>query len=246
MKLVCAGFGRDVENPAARSAIFRGERTSGRAKLLNRLDADSVDEDAAPTGRREVGRAVFFAEAHIHAVEKKIVAERRGAVEFNTAPAADAARGRVHHAGLEAQQLLEVPAVQRQFFDAGFIDDGSQFRGRGIHQRRGRIHLDRLRYGADLKLQVDSGARTGIQVELAAYRFLESLSFGFQLVPPCRKQWELIIAEFIGVHRLRLVRGEVAGGHLNGRYNRSAGVFDDSDDRSSADLPAGSRSEYAA
>ena len=51
VKLVRTGLGGDIENATAGGSVLRGEGTTGRAELLDSLDADGIDEDAAATGQ---------------------------------------------------------------------------------------------------------------------------------------------------------------------------------------------------
>ena len=87
-------------------------------------------------GRLVARRAAVFAERHIHAVYEEVVPEARRAVEFHTATLAGGRIRRSVHAGLQADELREITAVQGERLDFGVIDHDAQVRSGGIDQGR--------------------------------------------------------------------------------------------------------------
>ncbi len=103
----------------------------------------------------------------------------------------------VDDAGIQREELVVAPAIQRQVLHLALVDQSRDIGGGHIGRERGRFHLNRLADSCDGERQIDIGVLPQHQRDTPLRR-VEAGLFGGNLVRPHGKQRSFISARVVG------------------------------------------------
>ena len=140
------------------------------------------------------------------------------------------------HAGREARQRDEAPAVERQVDDLPVVDDVPE-PGRLAAQQR-RVGRDRDRFGhtAELQPKIESNGFSRGEPYAVARERPEAAQLDANLIGARREPWIDVAAVRAGDRRARQVRANASCRHRRARHGRARLIRDVTYQRAAADL----------
>jgi hypothetical protein len=143
-------------------------------------------------------------------------------------------------AGRQIHEGREVAAVERQFLDRAFLDDGADFGGIRPQQRRFGHHGRRLLDAAHLERHVDAGALIDLQDDAFADPLPEAGHADFDGVGARRQERHRVAARLVRDEAVARPLVHLAHGHAGARHH-AARITHGADDGPGRDLGRGGR-----
>jgi hypothetical protein len=224
MELVSARLRADVGNGAGAARILGGEVVGLNNEFLDEIGGGlRVRPSAQPLIR--------------HSVKKESV--EIGAITVDVG--LEAARrafhvdlGRVHGAGNQLHQLINVATVERHIGNLGTGHQVLHPPFTGVDQRRCRFHGDRLSFLTNLERGVNPERLVSIQNKIRVDISPKALGFHLDGVRRRKHSAEHIVARGGTLCRALCPRGLVGDGHNRAWYDGAAGVSHQTGDTSPA------------